>query len=101
MTNKSLYKRKKLKFIPVHKLTATDTSKTAKITKRDITHQHITVEFYLYPTVSTALIHSVKPKLDVHRIRYRPTQSIWVWLTGLSLYLQSDRDKTLQWCAGG
>ena len=30
---------KKLQFI--HKLTASDTSKTAKITKGDITHQHI------------------------------------------------------------
>ena len=33
------YKCKKLQFI--HKLTASDTSKTAKITKSDITHQHI------------------------------------------------------------
>ena len=33
------YKCKKLQFI--HKLTASDTSKTAKITKGDITHQHI------------------------------------------------------------
>ena len=33
--------------------------------------------------------------LNVHRIRYRPTQSIRVWLSGLRLYLQSDRDKTL------
>jgi len=31
--------KKKLQFI--HKLTASDTSKTAKITKGDITHQHI------------------------------------------------------------
>ena len=31
-----------------------------------ITLQHsvtVAVEFYLYPTVSTALVHSVKPKL--------------------------------------
>jgi len=31
--------KKKLQFI--HKLTASDTSKTAKITKNDITRQHI------------------------------------------------------------
>jgi len=34
-----LYKCKKLWFI--HELTAHDTSKTAKITKKVITHQHI------------------------------------------------------------
>jgi len=37
----------------------------------------------------------IQLSLNVHRIRFRPTRSIWVWLSGLRLYLQSDRDKTL------
>jgi len=39
----------------------------------------------------------IQLSLNVHRIRYRPTWSIRVWLSGLRLYLQSDRDKTLHW----
>ena len=37
----------------------------------------------------------VQLSLNVHRIWYRPVWSIRVWLSGLRLYLQSDRDKTL------
>jgi len=50
------------------------------------------------PTQATPAckICHIQLSLNVHRIRFRPTQSIWVWLSGLRLYLQSDRDKTLQ-----
>ena len=41
----------------------------------------------------------VQLSLNVRRIRSRPTRSIQVWLSGLRLYLQSDRDKTLH-CLG-
>ena len=51
----------------------------------------------LYVTIRLMnTIHAIiQLSLNVHRIRFRPTQSIWVWLSGLRLYLQSDRDKTL------
>ena len=40
-------------------------------------------------------IHQVQLSLNVHRIRFSLTSSsIRVWLSGLRLYLQSDRDKT-------
>ena len=48
------------------------------------------VQFNAYHKCQTQL------SLNVNRIRQRPTQSIRVWLSGLRLYLRSDRDKTLQ-----
>jgi len=37
--------------------------KEKKVSKTCCTSDNWSVEFYLYPTVSTALVHSVKPKL--------------------------------------
>jgi len=33
-------------------------------------YDHTTVEFYLYPTVGTVLIHSIKPELTGVVIKY-------------------------------
>jgi len=42
---------------------ARDKQPTNQPTPNDQRRHDTAVEFYLYPTVSTALVHSVKPKL--------------------------------------